>query len=298
MSNGDDTRGQVARSMAGTEGVEIKATIHQTQIEAVLSSYGLSKDDNERYIYFYDTPDLELFENGIVARARRIIGGQHDSTIKFRPVDPDAVPSLWRKYSGFKIEADWSKKGIVKSASLTMPVAKGLIKRVAAGKNPISDLFAEEQLLFLLSLASKKLDYAKVIVMGPIQVWRWKVDHPGLPWPITGELWSARTAPRFSRSRSRPRWSRVPRPRPASWPSWPKSAPRKTTRSKPRPDGRWSTTPPTARNSAPSRPEPWRCSNSAVVVGSAQLAAKAVEQDASDAVPDRSPTATCCPACP
>ena len=146
MSNGDDTRGQVWRSMAGTEGVEIKATIHQTQIEAVLSSYGLSKDDNERYIYFYDTPDLEFFENGIVARARRIIGGQHDSTIKFRPVDPDAVPSLWRKYSGFKIEADWSKKGIVKSASLTMPVAKGLIKRVAAGKNPISDLFAEEQL--------------------------------------------------------------------------------------------------------------------------------------------------------
>ena len=41
----------------------------------------------------------------------------------------------------------------------------------------------------MLSLASKKLDYAKVIVMGPIQVWRWKVDHPGLPWPITGELW-------------------------------------------------------------------------------------------------------------
>ncbi len=175
--------------MAGAEGVEIKATIHQTQIEALLISYGLSKDENERYIYFFDTPDLDLFESGIIARARRIVGGQHDSTIKFRPVNPDTVPSLWRKYSGFKIEADWSKKGVVKSASLTMPVAKGLIKRVAAGKNPISDLFTEEQLLFLLSLASKKLDYAKVVVMGPIRAWRWKVNHPGLPWPITGELW-------------------------------------------------------------------------------------------------------------
>ena len=70
-----------------------------------------------------------------------------------------------------------------------MPVAKGLIKRVAAGKNPISNLFTEEQLLFLLSLASKKLDYAKVVVMGPVRAWRWKVNHPGLPWPITGELW-------------------------------------------------------------------------------------------------------------
>jgi hypothetical protein len=175
--------------MAGAAGVEIKATIHQKQIEAVLSGYGLSRDDNERYIYFFDTPDLEAFETGIIARARRIVGGQHDSTIKFRPVDPDGVPALWRKYSGFKIEADWSKKGVVKSASLTMPVAKGLIKRVAAGKNPVANLFTEEQLLFLLSLANKKLDYAKVVVMGPVRAWRWKVNHPGLPWPITGELW-------------------------------------------------------------------------------------------------------------
>ena len=50
-----------------------------------------------------------------------------------------------------------------------MPVAKGLIKRVAAAKNPVSNLFTEEQLLFLLSLASKKLDYAKVVAMGPIR---------------------------------------------------------------------------------------------------------------------------------
>ena len=125
----------------------------------------------------------------MIARARRIVGAQHDSTIKFRPVVPEAVPVLWRKYSGFKIEADWSEKGVVKSASLTMPVAKGLIKRVAAGKNPIADLFTEEQLLFLLSLSSKKIDYSRVVVMGPTRAWRWKYKHPGLPWPITGELW-------------------------------------------------------------------------------------------------------------
>ena len=94
--------------------------------------YGLELGENERYIYFFDTPELELFETGIIARARRIIGSAHDSTIKFRPIVPDSVPAVWRKYSGFKIEADASEKGVVKSASLTMPVAKGLIKRVAA----------------------------------------------------------------------------------------------------------------------------------------------------------------------
>ena len=189
MATGEEVRGPVARSMAGAEGVEIKATIPQQQVEAALRIYGLERDTNERYIYFFDTPELELFESGVIARARRIVGDEHDSTIKFRPVDPDAVPAAWRKYNRFKIEADCGEKGVVKSASLTMPVAKGLIKRVAAGKDEIASLFTEAQLLFLLSLANKKIDYTNVVVMGPIRTWRWKYNHPGLPWPITGELW-------------------------------------------------------------------------------------------------------------
>ena len=82
------------------------------------------------------------------------------------------------KKSGFKIEADASQKGVVKSASLTTPVAKGLIKRVAAGKEPVASLFTEEQLLFLLSTANKKIDYERVVVMGPTQTWRWKYNDP------------------------------------------------------------------------------------------------------------------------
>jgi len=189
MATDVELRGKVARMMDGALGVEIKATIPQQQIELALQAYGLSLGTNERYIYFFDTPGLALFEEGVIARARRIVGDEHDSTIKFRPVDPAAVPGLWRKYSGFKIEADASDKGVVKSASLTMPVLKGLIKRVANGKEPIRSLFTEEQLLFLLSMANKKIDYTKVVVMGPMRAWRWKYNHEGLPWPITGELW-------------------------------------------------------------------------------------------------------------
>jgi hypothetical protein len=189
MASGLETRGQVARTVAGTEGVEIKATIPESQVDLALQLYGLSLDDNERYIYFFDTPELDLFTQGIIARARRIVGAAHDSTIKFRPIDPDSVPALWRKYSGFKIEADASHKGVVKSASLTMPVAKGHIKRVAAGNESVASLFSEEQLLFLLSMANRKIDYTKVIVMGPVRAWRWKYLDPGLPWSITGELW-------------------------------------------------------------------------------------------------------------
>ncbi len=175
--------------MAGVTDVEIKATIPSRQVDQALKLYRLSPDGDGRYVYFYDTPALEGFEEGIIARARRVVGGQHDSTIKFRPVEPATIPALWQKYSGFKIEADASDKGVLKSASLTMPVAKGLIKRVAAGKNPVADLFAQEQLLFLFSLANKRLDYDRVVVLGPVRAWRWKYLDEGLPWPITGELW-------------------------------------------------------------------------------------------------------------
>jgi hypothetical protein len=191
MATWVETRGRVERILAGVEGVEIKATVPHKQVESAMREHGLNLDDNsERYIYFFDTPDLELFAQGVIARARRVVGDAHDSTIKFRPVDPTTIPYLWRKYRGFKIEADASDNGVVKSASLTMRVPRGLIKRVAAGKEPVRSLFNEEQLLFLLSMANKKIiDYSKVIVMGPLRAWRWKYTHPGLPWPITGELW-------------------------------------------------------------------------------------------------------------
>ena len=117
------------------------------------------------------------------------MGSDHDSTIKFRPVVPESVPALSRKVSGFKIEADAEPERRREIGVADVPVAKGLIKRVAAGKDPIASLFTEEQLLFLLSMANKKIDYDKVVVMGPIQTWRWKYNDPALPWPLTGELW-------------------------------------------------------------------------------------------------------------
>ncbi len=51
------------------------------------------------------------------------------------------------------------------SASLTMPVEKGLIKKVAAGDERIGRLFTEEQLIFLLAMAHRKLDYSKLVAL-------------------------------------------------------------------------------------------------------------------------------------
>lgn len=190
MKRGAATRGQVAKAMAGAEGIEIKATIPDHQVREALKRFGLTqRNDEERYIYFFDTPELELLSAGIIARARRTVGGEHDSTVKFRPVDPGSVGKKWRKYRDFKIEADASEKGLVKSASFSMPVARGLIKRVAAGSKGIAAIFTKEQEAFLAEMAGRALDFRRLAVLGPVMAHRWRFDDPACPWPITAELW-------------------------------------------------------------------------------------------------------------
>ena len=176
--------------MEGAEAIEIKATIPPKQVAAALAHYKLTRsNDEERFIYFFDTPQLELLAAGIVARARRVVGDEHDSTIKFRPVDPEKVGKRWRKYRDFKIEADASESGLVKSASFSMPAAKGLIKRVAGGKRPIADLYGDEQKAFLKTMTRRDIDFAGLAVLGPLLAHRWQFTDPGCPWPITAELW-------------------------------------------------------------------------------------------------------------
>lgn len=183
-------RGHYARLTAGADRIEIKATVPQRQIAGALKRYKLTRsNDEQRLVYFFDTPDQALLEAGIIVRARRVIGDQHDSTIKFRPVDIDKLPQDWRKYLGFKIEVDASEEGLVKSASFSMPVRKGLIKQVVAGKERKGKLFTSEQEKFLEDTAGRSIDFDTIAVLGPLKAQRWDFVDPACPWPITAELW-------------------------------------------------------------------------------------------------------------
>jgi len=190
FERGAKARGRAARAMAGADAIEIKATLPDRQIEGALKRYGLTpNNDEERYIYFFDTPALDLLDVGIIMRARRIVGDVHDSTVKFRPVDPASVGNEWRKYRDFKIEADASEKGLVKSASFSMPAKKGLIKRVAAGTREIRDLLTREQQAFIEQTADRKIDFDRLVVLGPLRAHTWQFEDPACPWRIKAELW-------------------------------------------------------------------------------------------------------------
>ena len=190
VTRGKATAGRVALAMEGAAAIEIKITIPQHQVKAALKRFALKVDpDAKRYIYFFDTPQLELMRAGVIIRARRVVGDTHDSTVKFRPVVPADVKSKWTRYSDFKIEADASEKGLVKSASFSMPVEKGLIKRVAAGKGALKALFTPQQQAFLKDMTGREIDFSTIAVLGPITAHRWRVNSPACPWPITAELW-------------------------------------------------------------------------------------------------------------
>jgi hypothetical protein len=190
MERGAATRDFYAKAVVGAEAIEIKATIPDHQIRSALKRFRLTRNnDQERLIYFFDTPKLDLLASGIITRARRVIGDEHDCTVKLRPVDPAKVGKQWRKYRDFKIEADASEKGLVKSASFSKPVAGGVIKRVAAGKKAIADIFTDEQEAFLATMAKRKIDFSTLAVLGPLTAQRWRFEDPACPWPITAELW-------------------------------------------------------------------------------------------------------------
>lgn len=191
------TKGQVAEQMKGVRAVEYKAIIRNHQVKPAMKYFNLRLKGHERQIYFFDTPDLKLLKAGVIARARRVMGGVDDRTVKFRPVEPGSIPKKWKQREGFKIEADANEDirshsketNVVKSASLTRPVKKGVIKQVAAGAVPIETLFTETQKQFLTDLAQHGVDFSEVQVMGPMQAWRWNFKSDGLPWKLFAELW-------------------------------------------------------------------------------------------------------------
>jgi hypothetical protein len=99
---------------------------------------------------------------------------------------------------GFKLEADASEKGVDKSASLTLPVEKGLIKRAVAGKMGIGGLFDEKHFDFLNDVggravhkayAGKATDFDRLEVFGPIMAHRWECVNLPCPGRVAAELW-------------------------------------------------------------------------------------------------------------
>jgi hypothetical protein len=179
-----------SRDLSAVDAVEIKVTVRPNQELKAERALEVNEDTAEvRILYFYDTPKLDLFEAGLVLRARLVKGDDDDSTVKVRPVDPGKIAEPWREIEGFKLEADCVGDKVICSASLTVLQKRDEIDEVAKGKRPVGKLFSKEQEQFISEFHSGEFDFAALRAMGPIRVLRWKLKQQGFAHELTVEEW-------------------------------------------------------------------------------------------------------------
>ena len=57
-------------------------------------------------MFFFDTPNRDLNQQGVVVRARRVQGRGDDTVVKLRPVVPDELSDRLRQSPGVVVEVD------------------------------------------------------------------------------------------------------------------------------------------------------------------------------------------------
>ncbi|MBK7988897.1 MAG: hypothetical protein IPK05_01055 [Comamonadaceae bacterium] len=133
----------------GANSVELKLSVPLTGHRATTKSIGLDPVEAQpRQAFFFDTPDLALNKAGVVVRARRIQGGDADTVIKLRPVDPSTIDPDLRRSAAFKVEVDVMPGGFVCSASFKGVCTGKEVLDVTSGTMPLRKLFFKEQRAF------------------------------------------------------------------------------------------------------------------------------------------------------
>jgi len=172
------------------DSVELKLTVPQGEERATARALGIDLLDAQlRQVYFFDTPDLTLFEQGVVLRARRIQNDDHDCVVKLRPVLPSQLAPRWRKAEGMGVEVDVVGGKPIYSASLKAVRRPTRIEEVLDGEVPLPRLFRKEQRAFLDEHAPTAIPWDRLVPLGPINVAKVKMPVKGLSYPVVAEAW-------------------------------------------------------------------------------------------------------------
>jgi hypothetical protein len=174
----------------GSDGVELKLTVPESDQRSAAEALGMDPlDAHVRLVHFFDTPDLALFEHGVVVRARRVQGRNDDSVVKLRPVEPSHVARALRRSSAFSVEVDAMPGGYVCSGAMKGRPGAGKVRGVAAGELPLRSLFSKEQRDFYESHAPAGVALDDLILLGPILVLKLKYTPEAFGRRLVAELW-------------------------------------------------------------------------------------------------------------
>ena len=181
---------ELLETLKGADSVELKLTVPEPHQRAATEALELDPLDAQiRQVFFFDTPDLALDGQGVVARARRIQGKGGDSIVKLRPVVPSELPDDLRLSKSFRVEVDALPGGFVCSATLKGTPDPADVRQAARGALPLSKLFSKEQRRLFSAHAPEGVGLDDLVVLGPIFVLKLRFVPPELGRKAVAEIW-------------------------------------------------------------------------------------------------------------
>jgi len=185
----DEDLASVSALIKDSDSVELKLTVPASDHRLTVAKLGWDPLDAQiRQVYFFDTPDLALNRQGVVARARRVQKKGDDSVVKLRPVVPSELPGRVRRSPQFSVEVDAMPGGFVCSASMKGTPAVD-VREALAGTRPIRKLFSKEQRAFYAEHAPDGVALDDLSVLGPIFVLKLKFSPEGFGRVMVAEMW-------------------------------------------------------------------------------------------------------------
>jgi hypothetical protein len=134
----DDDLVGLLQLIRDADSVELKLTVSEAERRSVVAALEMDPLDAElRQVFFFDTPELTLYEHGVVARARRMQGAGGDSAVKLRPLDPTALPVGVRQAKGFGVEVDAMPGAYTCSGSMKNKLGSDRVRDAIEGKEPL-----------------------------------------------------------------------------------------------------------------------------------------------------------------
>jgi hypothetical protein len=172
------------------DSVELKLTVPEADQRSAVQALGMDPLNAQiRQVFFFDTPDLALYKQGVVARARRVQKKGDDSVVKLRPVVPSELEDEVRQSPNMVVEVDAMPGGFVCSASLKRQLPNPHVRAAALGERRIGKLFSKEQRAFFAANAPGGIEFDDLEILGPIFVLKLKFQPPEAAGRMVAEMW-------------------------------------------------------------------------------------------------------------
>jgi hypothetical protein len=185
----NDELPQLLDLLADADSVELKVTVPESDHRSAVQALGIDPVGAEvRQVFFFDTPELDLYRHGVVVRARRA-RDRADTVVKLRPVVPGELPAALRRSREFGVEVDAMPGSYICSGSLKGSADAQAVREVAAGERPLKKLFSKAQRALYREHAPDGLELHGLSVLGPVLALRLKFTPAELARRVTAELW-------------------------------------------------------------------------------------------------------------